>query len=725
MAQPATNPRIVQFGLFELDLDAHELRKAGVRIKLQEQPFQILAMLLEHPGEIVTREQLQRKLWPEDTFVDFDLSLNSAVKKLRQALGDDSENPRFIETLYRRGYRFLAQTNGAATLQAPVTATPIQVQLSPEPLPAKTQRIIHPALAWLVSALAILIAVLVWLAPPLPPPRILGSKQLTNDGFLKVGLVTDGNRLYFRENPPGRFAIAQVSTSGGEVARIDVPFPTPVLFDISPKSSELLVAQTVTAAARDEIPLWSIPIPAGSARRLGVVAYSAEWMPNNELMLGKGHDIYVAEHDGANPRKLVTVVDSPGFFHFSPDGKRVRFSALNPTAGTSALWEMQADGSSLHPILAGWNHPSNECCGAWTSNGNYYVFQSVHQGSSNIWIVADQFPWWKKASREPVQLTTGPLQFSYPLPTKDGKELFVIGTQSRAELVRYDAKSQDFVPFLGGISASDVEFSRENRWVTYVDDSDYTLWRSKADGSERLQLTFSPMTAALAHWSPDGKKIAFSGATASMPVAVGTSLGTSAWSVYVISKDGGSPERIPSDPKVWAADPTWSSDGTKLAFGSTELTPPLHSSIQVFDLNTHQISKLPGSDGIFGPRWSPDGRYILALAFDGNALMLYDCQKSSWKKLDVAGLDAFGYMTWSPDSSSVYFDTTVSKSNGFYRLRVNDSKLEKVADLTKIRRFSDLFSTGSYWSGLGPGEMPLFSRDISTQEIYSFDLQLP
>src|ERR1700739_2448319 len=114
MPQPATNPRIVQFGLFELDLVARELRKSGVRIKLQEQPFQILAMLLEHSGEIVTREELKKRIWPEDTCVDFDLSLNSAVKKLRQTLGDDSENPRFVETLYRRGYRFIGSVNGQA-----------------------------------------------------------------------------------------------------------------------------------------------------------------------------------------------------------------------------------------------------------------------------------------------------------------------------------------------------------------------------------------------------------------------------------------------------------------------------------------------------------------------------------------------------------------------------------------------------------------------------------
>src|SRR5579859_36693 len=121
MGQSATNPRIVQFGLFELDLDARELRKSGIRVKLQEQPFQILAMLLERPGSVVTREELQKKLWTGDTFVDFDLSLNSAVKKLRQALSDDSENPRFVETLYRRGYRFIGPVNESTGTRADQT----------------------------------------------------------------------------------------------------------------------------------------------------------------------------------------------------------------------------------------------------------------------------------------------------------------------------------------------------------------------------------------------------------------------------------------------------------------------------------------------------------------------------------------------------------------------------------------------------------------------------
>src|SRR5215831_19913994 len=111
MGSPVQGSKVLRFGVFEVDLQAGELRKAGLRVKLQEQPLQLLAALLQRPGEVVTREDLRQKLWPADTFVDFDHSLNSAVKKLRQALGDDPNNPRFIETIPRRGYRLIVPVN--------------------------------------------------------------------------------------------------------------------------------------------------------------------------------------------------------------------------------------------------------------------------------------------------------------------------------------------------------------------------------------------------------------------------------------------------------------------------------------------------------------------------------------------------------------------------------------------------------------------------------------
>jgi len=569
-------------------------------------------------------------------------------------------------------------------------------------------------LKWIVAAALAVVSVallLGWLRTP-PPPRILGSKQITSDGLPKITLVGDANRLYFTENPPAHLSIAQVSVDGGETAPVPMPFDNPIVTDVSQQGSELLVTKAMLEVLDN--PYWSAPVPAGSPRPLGQVsAHDALWAPDGKLIFAKANDIYIAEHDGTNPRKIATARDITGSLSISPDGSRIRFSVSNIIDSTSELWEVRTDGSGIHPLLPGWNTPPNECCGKWTPDGRFYVFQSTHDGAANIWIVPAQSDWWRKVPREPVQLTTGPLQFSNSLPSKDGKRLFVIGVQQRAELVRYDSKSGDFSPYLGGISAGDVDFSRDGEWVTYVSYPDDTLWRGKLDGSARLQLTYPPMRTGLGHWSPDGQQIAFAGALPGKP-----------WKVYLISKDGGSPQSLTSTTEqLQEADPTWSPDGSMLAFGHSGFgsDPAL---VELFDVKTHEISKLPGSDGFFGPRWSPDGRYIVALSQDGNKLVLCNVKDHQWRQLEMK-VNSFGYLAWSHDSAYVYFDTILRSDSGYYRVRISDAKLEKLADLSKIKGFPIQFGANGTWTGLGPGDVPLLSRDISTQEIYAFDLQLP
>jgi eukaryotic-like serine/threonine-protein kinase len=581
--------------------------------------------------------------------------------------------------------------------------------VAPAAAPARPKTTVRWPLWAAVAAVAACAALLgVWLRAPLPPPRLLGSKQITNDGLPKARLVTDGSRIYFTENPPSRYTIAQVSGGGGEVATLDVPLSNPIVADISPEQSELLISQSFLEF---ESPYWSLPIPAGSPRRLGdVTANAATWAPDGKLVFAKGSHFYIAEHDGSNPRKFATAPGFPIDPRFSPDGSHFRFVVQDQVNNTSAIWEANADGSNMHALFPGWNNPPNECCGRWTADGKYYVFQSTREGASNIWIVPERSDFWRKSSPDPVQLTTGPLQFTEALPSKDAKKLFVIGVQPRAELVRYDSKSGDFVPYLGGISAGDLDFSRDGQWISYVSYPENTLWRSKLDGSERLQLTYTPMRAALAHLSPDGKQIAFSGATPGKP-----------WKVYLISKDGGNPQPLTSE-EVQETDPTWSQDGKTLAFGHVNNAQPEQTFIALFDLATHKISQLPGSQGIFGPRWSPDGRYIVAISSDNNKLMLCDVKAGKWRPLNVN--QNFGYLAWSHDSAYVYFDTFLSSDSGYFRVRISDSKLEKLADLKKVREFNDQFSPAS-WTGLGPGEVLLLPRNISTQEIYAFDLQLP
>ena len=190
---------------------------------------------------------------------------------------------------------------------------------------------------------------------------------------------------------------------------------------------------------------------------------------------------------------------------------------------------------------------------------------------------------------------------------------------SAAELVRYDAKVADFVPYLGGMPGTDVDFSRDGQWVTYVSNPEGTLWRSKLDGSARLQLTYPPMHAALAHWSPDGQQIAFSG-----------SIPGKAWQVFLISKDGGSPQPLTAENAV-ETNHHGRRTAPRLLLAIT--TYSCRSNLRrVFDSKTRQISQVPDSKGIFAPRWSPDGRYILAITASGNdKLMLYDVNSQKWR----------------------------------------------------------------------------------------------
>jgi eukaryotic-like serine/threonine-protein kinase len=558
---------------------------------------------------------------------------------------------------------------------------------------------------------AILCAVAVlagfFLRSPSSPPKLGAAKPITNDGFPKNSMVTDGSRIYFNEQTPAGFLVAQVSGAGGDTAKIDAP-PNAGVNDVLPDQSELLLSD----AGQFEGSFWRMPVPAGAPRKLGeMTGRTAEWAPNGKLVFVKGSDLYVADHDGSNPRKLLTVQGGlQGDLSFAPDGSRLRFSVQNPVNLTSELWEARADGSGLHRVFPGWNLPPAECCGHWTSDGQYYFFESARDGASNVWAVPEANYWWQKVSREPVQLTNGPLQFGGPLPSNDGKRLFVLGEQRRAELVRYDAASGAYVPFLGGISAGETDFSRDGQWVAYISYPDDTLWRSKLDGSSRIQVTYPPMRAALPHWSPDGKQIAFAARVPGKP-----------WKMFLVPGDGGRPQQLMQD-EVSDLDPSWSSDGKTLAFGRNDQIKN-EWTIGLFELQTHTLRTLQGSQGIFAPRWSPDGRYIVAISFGNGKLQLYDFKTGRWAIPDLP-ITSFGYLAWSRDSTYVYFDTVLSNDSGYFRLRVKDLKLEKLIDLKKTRLFLGQFGP-TPWTGIGPGDVPLFPRDISTQEIYAFDLHLP
>src|SRR5712664_3755684 len=256
--------------------------------------------------------------------------------------------------------------------------------------------------------------------------------------------------------------------------------------------------------------------------------------------------------------------------------------------------------------------------------------------------------------------------------------------------------------FLSGISADSVSFSRDGQWLAYVSFPDGTLWRSKLDGSQRIQLSYSPIYAFLPSWSPAGQEIVFNGFSRGQKAKV-----------YTVSTDGGTPrELIPDDPQD-KVDPTWSPDATRIAFGGA--AGNRSASIRILDVKTHQISTVPGSNGLYSPRWSPDGRYVVAMPFDSRSLLLFDWAAQRWD--EIAKITA-GFPNWSKTGDYVYFLRQGGQPS-VMRVRIRDRKLEQVADLKNFRQ------TGyfSVWLGLAPDDSPLLLRDTGTQEIYALDWQ--
>src|SRR5579862_7069104 len=574
-------------------------------------------------------------------------------------------------------------------------------------------------IALAVTATLVFVAVVIFALRPTRSPHVSRYTQLTNDGIQKDRLATDGSRIYFDEQSPHE-SIAEVSVKGGTVIRLlSLPMesgPSPELspvLDYSPVRSELLIRTQVAIS-----PLWALSVPGSAApRRLGdIFAMDAAWSPDGQsIAIARVYELDIAKADGSDLRKLVDLQGNSAYLRWSPDGKVLRFSTWAPGSsdlGGSSIWEIARDGSNLHPLFPDWR-VRNDCGGAWTADGKYFVFRSIRNGRSSIFARRENRDFLSRNAPQPVELTSGPMSFTVPVPSPDGKQIFTEGFLDRGELMRYNGKRRTWERYLSGISATDLDFSRDGEWVTYVLVPEGTLWRSRVDGSERLQLTIPPLRTGMPRWSPDGKKVAF----------MGLKPGGS-WAVYLVPADGGETQLLVNG-RTSYGDPNWSPDGSQLVFGETNDSA---SAIHIFDMKSRSVSDLPGSTGLFSPRWSPDGRSIVALTANmvptpnhappPNQLMLFDFKTRTWEQLCESLF--ISYPKFSRDGKYVYFSDSTT---GIFRVRRGENKVESVATINSpgAVKQDDFW----YWTGLAPDDSPLFLRDTGTREIYALDVEFP
>ena len=553
-------------------------------------------------------------------------------------------------------------------------------------------------LAYIAAAVvAVMLLVFAVKATRSPGPAQLDSTQLTFSAEPKDGpLFTDGARIYLNS----RGIPSEMTASGGPVVPLHILRPGIFLQDILPDGSQALGWK---AKPDDEVgrgTLWTASMLGGEPRKLtDHLAEHALWSPEGRaVVFSDQRTLYKIDEDGRNLRKIW---DAPGDLRalsFSPDGRQLSVTVgVSATVGADSaptrLWSVGADGQNAHPLRLDWPANASQDSGQWTPNGQHFVFSSDREERTNLYELATPpwFAFWRKPTA--ARITGNQLPILAAAPMRDSQGLFVLGKTDEGAMRAYDPRSKKLLPYLDDLSMIEFVISPDRQWMAYSEYPSRHLWKSRLDGSERVQLTSS--IALMQQWSPDGKWLAY----------------TSFHNVYLVSAAGGAPEKLTPD-GIDGVAPSWFPDGKSIAFNNYPY-PDKPFGIHVIDLATRRISDMPGADQYYVPSWSPDGKYVVAMAQNPPRMVLYSAQTKTWRDLRTFDVP-WGYWVWASDSKSIYMGLILG-NNGIYQLTVPQGEWKHLCGLAGV---NDPQGADSFLSLTPDGQPAIMSR-TGVGQIYS------
>jgi serine/threonine protein kinase/Tol biopolymer transport system component len=557
-------------------------------------------------------------------------------------------------------------------------------------------------------------AALLWVWLVMPAPRATKVTQLTSDGTDKSPVLACSNgRVYFTlQRVEGHQILASVPIAGGETTEIPTSVEHPSLEDISPDGTELLITdrRVLGFPGGPEPRFYIVNVANAVTHGVGdVTGYCGGWLTNNSIVYGKKNnadirELWTVDRAGLQPRRLTTLPDGrrADFFKSSPDGKTIRFTSWTPDTPKS-IWEMSADGSNLRQAY------NDAIDGQWSSDGKYFVFLSAAHGVTSVKVSREspfRWPRW-----QPAQLTAGPVSYLTVAPARNAQKVVGVSVAQRAEFARFDPHRGVWHPYLPGLSGVGLEFRKQGDLILYVSYPEGALWRSRVDGTDRVQLSPQGMNVQMPRWSPDGTRVAILGSSPGKP-----------WSLYLISSSGGPVEELLPEDTYGQDAFDWSPDGRQIAFSRQTVSGDVD--VEFVDLASRRVTPMPGSHGISYPRWSPDGRYLIGSSSAEGKLMLSDFTTQQWKPL---GPDGCWRMTWSVDGKYVYF-FSFDEAQGFgvSRIRISDLKIERVSPIAKQADLAGLwFDADWQWFGFTPDGSLLTARAYGPREIYAIDWEAP